>query len=181
MGEDINVYSEKLDPSTGLYVSMALVRDVKNCKVLKEKVMSGALQCSIMKPSLIVHPFQVIVAANRAAISYINGTMVTKSVYTELLFNLSISKNISQSLIKFGIHENDEDVLIACIHKDGVSDLNEVISQVEGHVVPFSKLEGLCDSKLVVKSYKISEDEVKMTSLIDSIVSRIATSEFVSH
>lgn len=173
--------TERLDPSTGLHISMALLRNVKNSKVIKDKVVCGALQCSIMKPSLVAHPFQVIVAANKAASSQVFGSMVTKSIYTELLFNLSISKNISQSLIKFGINEGDEDILVATIHKDGISSINDVIAEIEGDVVPLTDLQDICDFKLLHKSYKISENELKVTSLLDSIVSRIATSDFVSN
>ncbi|XP_034243608.1 EKC/KEOPS complex subunit Tprkb-like [Thrips palmi] len=181
MGEVTNIVTEKLDPTSGLYVSMALFRNVKNSKVIKDKVVSGALQCSIIKPSLIAHPFQVVVAANKAAASQVFGSMVTKSIYTELLFNLSISKNISQSLMKFGINESDQDILVATIHAEDASNMSEIMVQVEGQVVPLTDLQNICDFNLLRKSYKISEDELKVTSLLDSIVSRIATSDFVSH
>lgn len=176
-----NILTERLDPSTELYISMVLLRNVKNSKVIKDKIVSGSLRCAMMKPSLIAHPFQVIVAANKAAANQAHGSMVTKSIFTELLYNLSISKNISQSLIKFGINETDEDILVANIHREDVSNINDVIAEVEGDVVPLSVLENICDFKLLRKSYKISENEVKATSLLDSIVSRIATSDFVSH
>lgn len=181
MDEVTNILTERLDPNTGLYVSMVLLRNVKNSKVIKDMVVTGTLQCSIMKPSLIAHPFQVIVAANKAAMSQASGSMVTKSIYTELLFNLSISKNISQSLLKFGINETDNDILVATIHKKDVSTLCDVIANIEGDVVSLNELQNICDFKLLRKSYKISENESKVTLLLDSVVSRIATSDFVSH
>ncbi|KAE8740727.1 hypothetical protein FOCC_FOCC013748 [Frankliniella occidentalis] len=181
MEDKSKVICEALDPSTGLFISMALLRDVKNAKDLKEKVMSGALKCAIMKPSLIVDPFQVIVAANKAAVSYINNKMVTKSMYTELLFNLSISKNITQSLVKFGIHESDDDVFIATIHKKNESGILEILSEISGELVPLVELKNLFDSSLICKSYKLSEFEKNNSLILDSIVSRIATSDFVTY
>lgn len=176
-----NVYRETLDPTTGLSLSLVLLRGVNNCHILKEQVMSGALQCSIMKPVLIADPFQVVVAANKAALSYLAGNMVTKSIYTELLFNLSISKNISQSLMKFGIHESDEDILVATIDKGDELKISQVISLVDGNIAPLAELQSLCNTKVICKSYKINDTEMKTGCLLDSVVSRIATSDFVSH
>lgn len=176
-----NILCQQLDASTELYVSLALLRNVKNSKRLREKVMEGALKCAIMKPSLIVDPFQVIVAANKAALSHASGTMITKSVFTELLFNLSISKNISQSLMKFGIHDDDTDVLVATINKIDSSSISEIISEIDGQVVALDQLKSICDLKLVSKSYKLSETELKTSVPVDLVVSRIATCDFIAY
>ncbi|KAJ1526722.1 hypothetical protein ONE63_008302 [Megalurothrips usitatus] len=181
MSDDLNVFCEELDSCTGLRISIALLRNVENSKDVKAKVMSGSLQCAVIKASLIVDPCQVVVAANRAAIGLSTGTMVTRSVYTELLFNLSISKNISQSLIKFGVHEDDQDILVATFDKQDASSIDSVLSEIVGRLVPLSELRNICDRKLVCKSYKVGDLEAKTTTLLDSVVSRIATSEFVSH
>ncbi|KAK3915167.1 EKC/KEOPS complex subunit Tprkb [Frankliniella fusca] len=181
MEDKSNVICESLDPSTGLFISMALLRDVKNSKELKEKVMSGALKCAMMKPALIVEPFQVIVAANKAAVSYLKNSMVTKSLYTELLFNLSISKNITQSLVKFGIQEDDRNVLIATIHKENEPVIQDILSEISGRLVPLVELQEVCDMKLLCKSYKLNDAEKDNFVLLDAIVSRIATSDFVSY
>ena len=179
--EDLkNIHCETLDPSTGLRISLVLLRDVKNCVTLKEKVVSGVLQCCLIKPVLIADPFQVVVAANKAAISFLSKSMVTKSVYTELLFNLSISKNISQSLTKFGVEESDSDVLVATIHSADNDCMHEVIALADGNVAPIVDLQNIYNVKIICKLYKISDLETRAVSLLDSIVSRIATCGFVS-
>ena len=180
MIESGNVYRAQLDPSTGFHVSIVLLRDVKNSHTLKEKVMSGTLQCSIVKASLIADPFQIVVAANKAAVSFQAKNMVTRSLFTELLFNLSISKNISQSLIKFGIDEKDTDILVVTMDQGDGSIISEVISLADGRIAPLAELQTVCDTRLICKSYKIGEMELKAVSLLDSIVSRITTCDFVS-
>jgi tRNA threonylcarbamoyladenosine modification (KEOPS) complex Cgi121 subunit len=43
--------------------------------------------------------------------------MRTRSVNTEILFNLSSSRNITESLKSFGATEKDKDILVCTIDK----------------------------------------------------------------
>lgn len=164
-----------LDPIIKSQIFITLFKNVKNTKELKEKVTTQQLKCCLIKSSLILDSFQIIVAANKALTS---EKLTTKSIFTEILFNLSITKNISKSLITFGVQENEDVFLLVYLDKEDGLGLKE---QINGEEIPLSELETFSDVSSIKKHYKISDMEAKVIPLIDSIVSRIATKDFLSH
>lgn len=165
----------ELDPITETRLKMQLYENVKNTSDLRKKILSGELQCCIIKPTLICDPFQVVIAANKALTS---TKRTTKSIFTEILFNLSPSSNISQSLLKFGIDDKDKSLLVVMLEKEGEETGTETIfSSVEGNVLDISELGCTCDTHAIRNVYKINDTEYHNMSLVDSVVSRIATKE----
>lgn len=172
-------YKIKLETDVDRYLILRLFDDVKNTRTIREKLMKGQLPCCILKAKLIYDPFQVAVAANKATLSSSRGKMTTKTLYTEVLFNISPSKNISQSLQKFGIHDDDKQLLVAFIVND-IEDVSQVLSNIEATPLPIDKIAELADVDLIMKTYKIDKAELEVSSLLDSIVTRISTKDFVS-
>ncbi|XP_023022050.1 EKC/KEOPS complex subunit Tprkb [Leptinotarsa decemlineata] len=168
-----------LDPVTKSRIDIKLYKNVKNMKQLKEKLLKGELTCSLVKPSLICDPFQIIVAANKALTS---EKLTTKSVYTEILFNLSISKNISNSLQTFGSSESDKELLVVTVNEYAdVSNDSKIHHHISGEEIPIACLSDYCDISLIRKVYKVNSKEYNVISLLNSIVSRISTKDFLSH
>ncbi|XP_012169466.1 EKC/KEOPS complex subunit TPRKB-like [Bombus affinis] len=174
-------YTISLDPETEMVCTLYLFKDVQNSNELYKKVIDNKLSCCIIKAALIVDPLQVIVAANKAAISAKMAQLTTKTLYTEVLFNLSISKNISRSLAKFGVSDNDKNILIAIIHKerDGYSMSEILMNSIKGERVLISSLPQFTDFDLVKKTYRIDENELNISTFIDSVISRISCKDFI--
>lgn len=174
-------YTISLDPETEMVCTLYLFKDVQNSNELHKKVMDNKLSCCIIKAALIVDPFQVIVAANKAAISAKMTQLTTKTLYTEVLFNLSISKNISRSLAEFGVSDNDKNILIAIIHKecDGYSMSEILMNNIKGERVLISSLPQFTDFDLVKKTYRIDENELNISTLANSVISRISCKDFI--
>ncbi|XP_043593799.1 EKC/KEOPS complex subunit Tprkb-like isoform X2 [Bombus pyrosoma] len=80
-------YTVSLDPETEMVCTLYLFKDVQNSNELHKKVMDNKLSCCIIKAALIVDPLQVIVAANKAAISAKMNQLTTKTLYTEGYYN----------------------------------------------------------------------------------------------
>lgn len=120
----------------------------------------------------------MIVAANKAASC---EKLTTKSVHSEILFNLSFSKNITQSFQKFGLEENGKSVLVAVIvQNEVVDDAKKLVDVVKGDVVDLGQLREFCDLGALKKSYKLSDCETKSPDvLLDSVVSRIAAKDLI--
>lgn len=174
-------YRVELDQETGLYCTMLLFTDVTNVPEIREKVIAGELRCCMVKVSLIIDAFQVVVAANKAALNAKQNRLITKTIYTEILFYLSISKKISHALTEFGIGDSDKNILVILVHEINEEEpmLKKVLESIKGQTVPISKIEDFVDVNLVKKTYKIDKDELCTSSLVNAIVSRISCKDFI--
>ncbi|XP_076251630.1 EKC/KEOPS complex subunit TPRKB-like [Rhynchophorus ferrugineus] len=160
-------YMVELDPITNMVVSMQLYQNVKNTATLRKDVMSGNLECCLIKPSFIFHPFQIVIAANKTLVS---KKRTTKSIYTELLFNLSLSTNITQSLQTFGVSDSDENILVVTLTpKDKQTNANSIFDRIEGDVLDIFELSCINDIQAIKKIYKINEKEYQSVDVLDSI------------
>lgn len=173
-------YTCPLDPETKTIAKIYLIKNVKNIGTIRTNIVKGNWKCAVIKPSLILDVFQVVVAANRAVVSERAHTMMTKTVYSEILFNLSLTKNISQSLSKFGI-EKDNNILICFLIEDIDEKYSEeIIEQIEGECCPVSdltKFSNLNDIKSVYKIKNVKND----VDILDVIVNRMVTKSFINH
>lgn len=161
------------------HLSCTLITNVQNASILKEQLMAGLLSCAVIKPSLIIDLFPICIAANKALLARSHGKLVTKSIYTEILFNLSISKNISQSLLKFGIDDKDSEILVVTLEDS--EEVANILSKVEGVIIDMGHLNGLSSVKAIRKVYKINDHELNVSSLTNTIVSKISTKDFVNY
>ncbi|KAL1122983.1 hypothetical protein AAG570_003307 [Ranatra chinensis] len=167
--------SFKLEAGT---IHMALVRDVQNTEEIRKKIQSGdetLRACGLVRPSLILDPIQLVVAANKSLLSAQREDLTTKSVITETLYNLSPSKNIRQSLVNFGIGAGDKDVLVFVVgDDDDFRHLEAARHVISGRWVDINELEGISDKSRIKKMYDIKDTESECFDLLDSVVSRIA-------
>ncbi|XP_050345815.1 EKC/KEOPS complex subunit Tprkb-like [Nymphalis io] len=171
-------YTCALDPITETRIKIYLMRDVKNVEMIRSNVINGSWKCAVIKPSLILDILQVVVAANRAVLSERSNTMVTKTVYSEILYNLSLTKNISQSLSKFGV-DKDNSILV-CFLVNETDESEHIINGIEGELCPLSELNKFTNVKDVKSVYKLNNLKSD-ADLLDVIVSRMVTKSFVTH
>lgn len=180
--KDQTNYSIELDPETNMHCTLYLFKNVQNTAEIKNKVISGDLACCVLKPTYIVNPLQVIIAANKAILNENSNHLVTKSKFTEVLFNLSMTKNISRSLSEFGVSDDDKNILIVAIYKvdERESILKNIVGNVKGEMISLENLKELTNVELAKKYYKIDNEELSISSLTDSIISRMACKDFSS-
>jgi tRNA threonylcarbamoyladenosine modification (KEOPS) complex Cgi121 subunit len=173
-------YKIELDFDCQKSLSLFLLKDVQNAAEIKEMVLKGTLDCCIVKPCLILHPFQIVVASNKAVLSKMQDKMTTRTLSTEILYNLSLSRNITQSLIKFGVGESDKNMLVIIIEESGEDGTDSILSHFKGVVCSIEELPKFSDEVLIKKTYKVKDTELAVSSLTDSIVTRIVTRDFTS-
>ncbi|XP_029901583.1 EKC/KEOPS complex subunit TPRKB [Myripristis murdjan] len=159
-------------------VTQVLFRDVKNAAELRQSAVEGKINGALINPTMLVHPFQVLVAANKAVHLDKIGKMKTRSLYSEVIFNLSPTNNISEAFKRFGISDGDDCVLVVLVQSTDESQLlEEITAKVDGRQVPVEEISSLSDPAKIKKLYKVSPLEEKCGTLLDAVVCRMATKD----
>uniref|UniRef100_A0A0K2TBI6 EKC/KEOPS complex subunit CGI121 n=3 Tax=Lepeophtheirus salmonis TaxID=72036 RepID=A0A0K2TBI6_LEPSM len=159
-----------------LQCSLALWKDVKNSSQLKDRILSQDIRdVCFINPTFLLEPFCAVVAANKAAIAQQRKSMITKSILTEILFNLSPSSNIRDALQTFGI--NDESThLLGLIFLDKNSEATRFDALgVQGTRIPLDNLSKFSDESAIRKKYKVSNTVTDRSSLVKYVTSKIAS------
>mmetsp|Transcript_11709 Transcript_11709/g.30001 ORF Transcript_11709/g.30001 Transcript_11709/m.30001 type:complete len:175 (-) Transcript_11709:136-660(-) len=160
-------------PSRSLTVK--LFTDVKNGGEIKEGIISGshAVEAAFVNAALVPDLFVLHLAAMKALLGEARGKILTRSLHSELVYNTSGSKHISETLKRWGVSEGTAHLLVARF--DATDEEMAAVSKlVDGKEVPLETLPSLSDSKGIKKSYKLSQDELRIGTQVDAIAMRIA-------
>lgn len=172
-------YIIELDPETEATLKMYLFKDVQNVKTIRNNVVNGTWSCAVIQPTLILDPFQVAVAANKAVVAEKMNAMVTRTVFAEILYNLSITKHITQSLSKFGIDKN-KNLLVCFIATEESDPSQEIVPLIKGKHCPMSELKELTNMNHLKSTYLV-DDLATDDELLNVIVNKMVTKQFISY
>uniref|UniRef100_UPI0037E98F16 EKC/KEOPS complex subunit TPRKB n=1 Tax=Semicossyphus pulcher TaxID=241346 RepID=UPI0037E98F16 len=161
-------------------VTQLLFKDVKNAAELRQSAVEGKINGALINPTMLVNPFQVLVAANKAIHLQKIGKMKTRSLYSEIIFNLSPTNNISEAFKRFGIPEDEDSVLVVLVHnKDESLALSDITAVVSGQQVPVEDVSSLSNHTKIKKLYKVTPQEERCGTLLDAVVCRLATKDVI--
>ncbi|KAG9335888.1 hypothetical protein JZ751_003545 [Albula glossodonta] len=170
--------TQTLELFPGHVVTQLLFKDVKNAAELRKSAMAGEIPGALINPSMVVDPFQVLVATNKALHLQKAGKMKTRTLYSEIIFNLSPTNNISEAFKRFGISDSDEAVQVVLVHtEEERTNTDDILSRVDGQQIPVDRVSSLSDTAKIKKLYKVTPQEEACGSLLDAVICRMATKD----
>ncbi|KHJ85822.1 kinase binding protein CGI-121 [Oesophagostomum dentatum] len=118
---------------------------------LRNKLRNGEIDAAMIRAELVMEPFIVLAAANRAVHQAAHNRLSCRSLAAELVYSLSPSRNISDSLVTFGIADTSKNILV-CIFddKDG-SKMKKLAKEIDGRPEALEKITGIMDLRLIQK------------------------------
>ncbi|KNA14045.1 hypothetical protein SOVF_111170 [Spinacia oleracea] len=152
-----------------------LFTGVTNSKELLELMQSGKLEpeAAFLNASLIPDVFPVLAAAHKALLSKARESLTTRTLHSELVYNYSGSKHITESLKRCGISDSCTYILAACFDAS-VNEIKAIQDLIKGKEIGLEELAGRANQSQIIKHYKISSLELGLGSLADAITCRIA-------
>ncbi|KAJ8766602.1 hypothetical protein K2173_001122 [Erythroxylum novogranatense] len=159
----------------GNTLSLSLFTDVTNSKVLLDSIQAGTLEpeVALLNASLIADVFPILVAAHKTLVAKSRDALTTRTLHSELVYNYSGSKHITESFKRFGISDSSTYILAARCNAS-LDEMKAVEKLINGKEIDLEELAARANEAQIQKHYKISGLEVGLSSLADAITCRIA-------
>ncbi|KAL0387018.1 UNVERIFIED_CONTAM: EKC/KEOPS complex subunit Tprkb [Sesamum radiatum] len=130
----------------GATLSLALFADVTNSKELLDLMQAGTLEPEVafLNASLIPDVFPVLAAAYRTHVAKSRESLMTRTLHSEIVYNYSGSKHISESLKRCGISDSTSYILVA---RFGASsdEMTVIKGLIKGTEIGLEELAGRAD------------------------------------
>lgn len=164
----------EIDGTTTL--SLALFSDVTNSRELLDLMRDGTLEpeLAFFNASLIPDVFPILAAAHKALISKSRESLTTRTLHSELVYNYSGSKHISESLKRCGIG-NDSTYILVARFGASTEDVSAVKKLIKGKEIDLKELNAQANKAHILKHYKIPAPELEISSVADAVTCRIAS------
>ncbi|GLT60452.1 hypothetical protein SLA2020_332170 [Shorea laevis] len=161
--------------NNGSTLSLALFSDVTNSKELLDSMQAGKLEPEVafLNASLIPDVFPVLASAHKTLVAKSRESLTTRTLHSELVYNYSGSKHITESLKKCGISDGTTYILAARFNATS-DEMKAVEKLINGKEIDLEELEQRANQAQIQKQYKISSVELGISSLADAITCRIA-------
>ncbi|KAL7236606.1 hypothetical protein ACSBR1_019826 [Camellia fascicularis] len=159
----------------GTPLSLALFTDVTNARELLDLMQAGTLEPEVafLNASLIPEVFPVLAAAHKTLLAKSRDSLTTRTLHSELVYNYSGSKHITESFKRCGISESSTYILVARFGTS-VDEMKAVEKLINGKEIDLEELVVRANQAQIQKHYKITGPELGISSLADAIVCRIA-------
>jgi len=168
------------DCSQKKYLRICLFKNVSNTVQLREKLRTGEIDAAIIKAELVIEPFVLLAAANRAIHQAAHNRMYTRSLAAELIYSLSPTRNISESLNTFGIAVDSQNIIVAIFGDNTGKKMNTVAKLIDGTPASFNYFKEVVDIPTIKKIYHLPDSSLNPGTISDSIVTRIICKDIVS-
>ncbi|KIM42761.1 hypothetical protein M413DRAFT_18501 [Hebeloma cylindrosporum] len=176
-------------------VHIALFRGVTNAAALKSRIVAAAtaegehgekereaVNFAFIDARLITSKLHLETAIHQAIIAESQNGLRTRTVHSEILYNLNPTHNITEAIRRYGVSGTNTDVFVVRVDSPELS--SELVEEkmkleVSGNVVPIAELESVTDWASVKKYHKlnnevaikeVANDPLRERRIVDNIV-----------
>lgn len=177
------LYELRPDPFDGTqrkFLRICLFSDTENSPELRELVRTNVIDAALIRAELVLEPFVLLAAANRAIHQSAHNRISTKSLSAELIYSLSPTRNISESLNTFGIASFSRALIVAIFDDLKGKKMVETAKRISGKPIPLERLNEYADEALIKQIYQLPDPELNDACLSDMIVSRIISKDTIA-
>ena len=163
----------KFELHSGYVAWAGLFTEVKNGKALQDN--RRMFNCAFINCALITSIQHVSCGVNKALQNYASNKMKTDDLFTEIVYCLSPSTRVSESLSQFGVTSETRTLLGVCFD---LPNLDIARAAVDGNVTGMERLSRHTNFQGILKAFDISTDElISDRSIISAVYSRIAVKD----
>ncbi|KAH7721888.1 Kinase binding protein [Aphelenchoides avenae] len=162
------------------YLRVCIFRDVKNAVELGQLVRRGEIDAALIRAEMVAEPFILLAAANRAIHQAAHNRMYTRSLSAELIYSLSPTRNITDSLNTFGISDDSRNLIVAIFDDERGSKMVKLAKQIDGTPTPLETLHEIVDIPAIKKVYHVSDPVLNAETVSDLILTRIIAKDILS-
>lgn len=161
----------RMEQFVGKEVNILAYDDVANAADVCVWVRQPGADFAALDASMVVGIPQIFAAALSALHAESRDKLVTHALHSEIVYALSAAKQINEAFRRFGASDSSTRLVIVTFDAAAALRLK---GKVRGTLVDLQLLAAGFDETAVRKAYKITDVELRVGSLLDAIVSRIA-------
>jgi tRNA threonylcarbamoyladenosine modification (KEOPS) complex Cgi121 subunit len=162
-------------------VQLQCYSNVENCGELVSRT-DERTRVAIIDLTLVCSYFHLQAAICKALLNEQQSSMKTKSISAEVLYQLSSTTKINDSLKQCGASESSSLIAILIIDNDPVG--MELITQVRGTAFDAEELGSAAyctpeKAATIAKYFKVTPQELEISTLEAAVVTRLATKDML--
>ncbi|KAF9013106.1 CGI-121-domain-containing protein [Cyathus striatus] len=169
---------------------IALFKSVENAAHIRKRIIAAstmtgdegdaertAVDFAFVDPRLVTSRLHLETAIHQSILADQQGGLRTKTVHSEVLWNLNPTNNITEAIRRYGVSDTNASLLLVhiCSPSAPTSQIEKQMRDVvKGELVPLNELEGITDWALVRKYHKLNHEP--RSSMEKAVVDDIVTS-----
>ncbi|GBB98390.1 hypothetical protein RclHR1_03210011 [Rhizophagus clarus] len=157
-------------------IHILFYKNVSNAADLRKRLLSHdqELSYAFIDAKVVLDKFQLLIATNDAVHHELNSSLITHNIHSEIVYNLSPTTNISESLRRFGIADSSTSIAVVKVGGNSEEVKSHLSTLIHGEESDIKDFSSFADISKIKKYYKIDDKINDQNEILDMIVGSIA-------
>ncbi|CAI2186867.1 4123_t:CDS:2 [Funneliformis geosporum] len=171
----MQTFTLELYPTRG-HIHISFYKNVTNAEELRKRLLAHdqELSYAFIDAKVVMDRFQLLIAANDAVHHELHSLLKTYNVHSEIVYNLSPTTNINESLRRFGISNSSTSIVVVKVGGNAEEVKSHLSTLIHGDEADVGEFSNSVDISSIKKYYKIDNKVTDQKEMLDIIVGSIA-------